>query len=400
MSKTSSWIEQELKVCAHNYHPLPIVLTKGKGEWLWDIENKRYLDMMAAYSAVSLGHSHPKIVEALIEQSQLLNVPSRAFYNDQLLPLCQKICKLSGMEMALPMNTGVEAVESAIKAVRRFGYEHKGIKNDQAQIIVASNNFHGRTISVISFSSDDDYKKGFGPLTPGFITVPYGDSKALKKAITPNTCAFLIEPIQGEAGIIMPPQGYLKECEKICKDENILLIVDEIQTGLGRTGSLFAFEHEKVKPDGLIIGKALGGGILPISMFLAKEKLMSVFTPGSHGSTFGGNPLAARVAQVTLDVIEEENLVSRSAQLGERLLKGLQKIKHPLLKEIRGKGLFVGIEIDKKISARKVCEQLMENGVLSKETHETTLRFAPPLIIHPDSLDYAITQFELTINAF
>ncbi|MGD9592366.1 MAG: ornithine--oxo-acid transaminase [Candidatus Berkiella sp.] len=400
MSKTSDWIENELAVCAHNYHPIPVVLTKGEGEWLWDIEGKRYVDMMSAYSAVSLGHCHPRLLKVLFEQASTLSVPSRAFYNDQLLPFAQKLCQVSGLDMALPMNTGVEAVETAIKAARRYGYQKKGIKENQAQIIVAHNNFHGRTISVISFSSDKDYKKGFGPFTPGFVSIPFGDSEALKEAITPNTCAFLVEPIQGEAGIIIPPNGWLKECEDICKKNEVLLIVDEIQTGLARTGQMFAFEHDKVKPDGLILGKALGGGILPVSMFLATKALMEVFDPGSHGSTFGGNPLGARIGREVLSVIEEEALVNRSQKMGEILLEGLMALKHPLIKNIRGKGLFIGVEIDPKVPARKICEKLMENGVLSKETHETTVRFAPPLTISQEALEYAINQFAKTLKSF
>ncbi len=400
MSKSSQWIENELKVCAHNYHPLPIVLTKGQGEWLWDIEGKRYVDMMAAYSAVSLGHCNPRLVKVLTEQAHMLNVPSRAFYNDQLLPFIQKLCHTTGMDMALPMNTGVEAVETAIKAARRFGYEKKNIPDNQAQIIVADNNFHGRTTTVISFSSDKEYKRGYGPYTPGFVSIPFGDSKALKQAITPNTCAFLIEPIQGEAGIIVPPSGWLKECEQICKAHNVLLIVDEIQTGLARTGKMFAFEYENLKPDALILGKALGGGILPVSMFLASFDVMAVFNPGSHGSTFGGNPLACRIGKEVLSIIEDEKLIERSLMLGEILISRLKKINHPLIKNVRGKGLFVGVEIDAKVPARKVCEKLMENGVLSKETHETTLRFAPPLIIQQEALEYAIHQFALTMESF
>ncbi|MBS0286540.1 MAG: ornithine--oxo-acid transaminase [Proteobacteria bacterium] len=401
MSKTSQWIAKEAKVCAHNYFPLPVVLTRGKGEWVWDIQQKRYLDMMSAYSAVSLGHCHPRLLKALSEQAHQLAVVSRAFHTDKLYPLVEKLCRLTGMDMGLPMNSGAEAVETALKAVRRFGYEKKGIPDNQAQIIVSKNNFHGRTISVISFSSDKSYQQHFGPLTPGFIEIPFGDAQALKSAINPNTCAFLVEAIQGEAGIILPPKGWLKECEKICRENKVLLIVDEIQTGLARTGKMFAFEHENVKPDGVILGKALGGGILPISMFLARKEVMEVFNPGSHGSTFGGNPLACHIGLEVLSIIEEEKLVQKSAKLGDRLLEGLKSINHPIIKEVRGKGLFVGVEIDTNVvSARKVCEKLMELGVLSKETHETTIRFAPPLIIHEEALDFAITEFEVALNAF
>ena len=394
------WIKREEERCAHNYHPLPVVLTKGQGAWVWDIEGKRYLDMMSAYSAISLGHSHPKLVAVLKEQAERLCVVSRAFHADTLLPFLDTLCKLCQMDMALPMNSGAEAVETALKAARRYGYEKKGIEDNKAEIIVANNNFHGRTISIISFSTEKDYQKHFGPLTPGFVSIPFGDSEALKKAITKNTCAFLVEPIQGESGIQIPPDGWLKDCEKICKANKVLLILDEIQSGLGRTGKMFAYEHEDVKPDGLILGKALGGGLLPVSAFLANKDVMEVFVPGSHGSTFGGNPLAARIGSAVLEILKEEGIVERSHQLGEVLLKALRSIKHPLIKSVRGRGLWIGVEMDTtKVPARKICQKMMELGVLAKETHETVIRFAPPLIIEEQDLYFAVEQFTKALNA-
>jgi ornithine--oxo-acid transaminase len=401
MNKTQEWINYEEKWCANNYNSLPVVLTKGKGEWLWDIEGKRYVDMMSAYSAVSLGHAHPRLLEVLINQAQNLAVVSRAFHSETLAPFFEKLCLLSGMDKALPMNTGVEAVETALKAARRYGYEKKAIPDGKAQIIVAKNNFHGRTISVISFSSEPEYKKHFGPFTPGFVEIPYGDSEALKKAITPHTCAFLIEAIQGEAGIVIPPVGWLKTCQEICNQHDVLFIIDEVQTGLARTGKMFAFEHENVKPDAIILGKALGGGILPLSVFLARKEVMDVFTPASHGSTFGGNPLAARIGLEVLTLIEKEELVERSKVLGEKLLQNLKELKSPLVKDVRGKGLFIGVEINPNfLTARKVCEKLLENGVLSKETHDTVIRFAPPLNISNEGLDFAVSQFAKTMSFF
>ena len=399
MKSTRELIELEDKRCAHNYYPIPIVLNRGEGFYLWDVEGNRYVDMMSGYSAVSLGHSHPRILKVLQTQSQQLCMTSRAFHNDQLYPFLDKLCQVTGMDMALPMNTGVEAVETAIKAVRRWGYEKKGIADNKAEIIVAMNNFHGRTTTVISFSSDESYKKHFGPLTPGFVEIPFGDAEALRKAITPNTCAFLVEPIQGEAGIKIPTFGWLKVCQQVCNDNKIALILDEVQSGLGRTGKLFAFEHEKVKPDGLIVGKALGGGVLPVSAFLANSEIMSVFTPGSHGSTFGGNPLACRIGLEVLNIIEDEHLVERSYELGKVLLEGLKSIKSNLIKEVRGKGLWVGVElVTSQHSARVVCEKLAKNGVLTKEAHESVIRFAPPLIIDPQTLVWSIEQFAKTLK--
>ncbi len=401
MMNNQEWIQQEQQHCAHNYHPLPVVLTRGEGVWLWDIEGKRYLDMMSAYSAVSLGHSHPALLAVLQEQAQKLCVVSRAFHADTLAPFLDKLCKVTQMDMALPMNSGAEAVETALKAARRFGYEHKGIPENKAEIIVANNNFHGRTISIISFSSEPEYQKHFGPFTPGFVSIPFGDSEALQRAITPNTCAFLVEPIQGEAGIQIPPPGWLKTCEQICRDNHVLLILDEVQSGLGRTGKMFAFEHENVKPDGLILGKALGGGILPVSAFLTRTDVMNVFIPGSHGSTFGGNPLAARMGTAVLDLLVKERIVENSAKLGAVLINELQSIKHPLIKKVHGKGLWVGVDMDVgEISARQICEKMLTLGVLAKETHETVIRFAPPLIIQEQELHFGVTQFKKALESF
>lgn len=394
------WIDNENKVCAQNYYPLPFVLSKGEGVWLWDMEGNRYLDMMTAYSAVSLGHCHPRMIKVLNEQARTLCVTSRAFHTNTLCPFLEKLCAISGMDMALPMNTGTEAVETALKAARRWGYRYKKIPEDKAKIIVARDNFHGRSITIISFSSHDQSKKEFGPFTPGFIEIPFGDSEALRHAITPETCAFLVEPIQGEAGIQMPREGYLKACSQICKENNVLLILDEVQSGLGRTGQWFAYEHEKIKPDGLILGKALGGGILPVSVFLSRQDVMGVFEPGSHGSTFGGNPLAARIGLEVLNILEQEHLIERSKALGEMLLQGLKKIKHPFIREVRGKGLWVGVEIDPlQMTGRKICEAYAKNGVLTKEVHQKVLRFAPPFVIKPEEIQFAIDQFANTLNS-
>lgn len=387
----STIIELEDKVCAHNYHPLPVVLTRGQGVWLWDDQGRKYLDMMSAYSAVSHGHGHPRILKAMFDQAQQLCIPSRAFYTNRLAPFLDKLCSLSGMDMALPMNTGAEAVETAIKAARRWGYRAKGIAKNKAEIIVASGNFHGRTTTIVSFSSDEAYKADFGPLTSGFKTVPYGDLAALEAAITPQTCALLVEPIQGEAGIVVPPAGWLKAAAELCKKHNVLLILDEIQSGLGRTGKMFAFQHEDIQPDGLILGKALGGGVMPVSAFLARKDVMEMFNPGSHGSTFGGNPLAAAVGYEALCVLEDEKLVERSAKLGHYLMQKLQALNSPLITDVRGRGLWIGVEVDpKKASARDICERLMMKGILSKETHETTIRFAPPLVIDEAEIDWAV----------
>jgi ornithine--oxo-acid transaminase len=385
------FIELENRYSARNYRPLPVVLKSGKGVWLWDVQGKRYLDMMSAYSAVSFGHSHPALVDALISQARQLALTSRAFHTDRLGPFLQLLCEMTGQPKALPMNTGAEAVETAIKAARKWGHKEKGIADQQAEIIVCNGNFAGRTTTLIGFSSEPQYRDGFGPFAPGFVSVPFGDAAALEAAITPRTAAFLVEPIQGEAGIIVPPAGYLAACRELCTRNNVLLICDEAQTGLGRTGRLLACEHEEVKPDGLILGKALGGGLLPVSAFLAREDVMEVFNPGDHGSTFGGNPLAAAVGMTALGLLHDEKLAQRAQELGERLMTGLRAIRHPAIREVRGKGLLIGVELDPgMISARAVCEQLMRNGILSKETHQTVVRFAPPLIITEIEIDAAL----------
>jgi ornithine--oxo-acid transaminase len=384
-------IELENRYCAHNYHPLPVVLKSGKGVWLWDIEGKRYLDMMSAYSAVSFGHSHPQLVAALTAQAEQLAITSRAFHSDRLGPFLQYLCDMVGLPRALPMNTGAEAVETAIKAARKWGYKVKGIGDNLAEIIVCQGNFSGRTTTLVGFSSEAQYRDGFGPFSGGFITVPFGDAVALEAAITPATAAFIVEPIQGEGGIIVPPTGYLALCREICTRHNVLLICDEVQTGLGRTGRLLACDHEGVRPDGLILGKALGGGLLPVSAFLAREDIMAVFTPGDHGSTFGGNPLAAAVGMAALQLLQREKLAECAATKGAYLIDGLRAIHHPAIREVRGKGLLIGLELDPAvISARRFCEELMQHSILSKETHETVVRFAPPLIITCDEIDAAL----------
>jgi ornithine--oxo-acid transaminase len=392
-------IDLEKVVSAHNYEPLPVVLARGKGAHLWDTAGRRYVDMMSAYSAASHGHGHARILAALKAQAERLAVPSRAYYNDRLGPFLAELCKLTGLDAALPMNTGAEAVETAIKAARRWGYRIKGIARDRAEIIVAAGNFHGRTTTVISFSTEPDYRDGFGPFTPGFRPVAFGDLEAVERAITPNTAAVLIEPIQGEAGIIVPPAGYLAGLRRICDVYGVLLILDEVQSGLGRTGKWFAFEHEGIRPDGIVLGKALGGGVLPVSAFVGARELMDVFTPGSHGSTFGGNPLAAAVGLEALNVIRDEGLVERSRDLGANMLARLRALDSPALKGVRGRGLWVGAEIDPTIaSAREVCERLLAKGVLSKETHQTVVRLAPPLVIARDDLDWALDRFEAVLR--
>ena len=389
----SERIDLEARYCAQNYHPLPVVLTRAEGVYVWDENGKRYLDMMSAYSAVSHGHGHERLVRAVQDQVERLNIVSRAFYTDKLGPFLEKACTLTGQDMALPMNTGAEAVETAIKAARKWAYTVKGVAKDKAEIIACTGNFHGRTTTVVAMSDEPQYKEGFGPFPPGFLLVEYGDIEALRSAINENTAAFLVEPIQGEGGIIVPPPGYLKAAAELCRENNVLLIADEIQTGLGRTGKLLACEHDDVHPDGLILGKALGGGILPVSMFLAKREVMEVFRPGDHGSTFGGNPLAAAVGLEALNILVEEKLPERSAEMGDYLMSQLSSIETPLIKEIRGKGLFIGVEIDPALAAaRDVCERLMERGLLSKETHATVVRLAPPLVIGREEIDWAVTQ--------
>jgi ornithine--oxo-acid transaminase len=386
-------IALEDRYCAHNYAPLPVVLVKGEGVFVWDDRGKRYLDMMSAYSAVSHGHCHPRLVKVMSEQAARLAVVSRAFYSDRLAPFLQRLCDVTGQEMALPMNTGAEAVETALKAARKWAYTVKGVAPDQAEVIVCDGNFHGRTIAIVAMSSEAQYREGFGPFPTGFKRIPYGDAAALAAAITPNTAAFLVEPIQGEGGIIIPPPGYLAECARLCKQHNVLLICDEIQTGLGRSGALLACDHDGVKPDGLILGKALGGGLLPVSAFLARREVMAVFHPGDHGSTFGGNPLAAAVALEALEIIVEDKYAERAERVGNYFLEELKAISSPLIKEVRGKGLLIGIELQpERGRARRVCEALMEEGILSKETHETVIRFAPPLVVTAEQIDWALSR--------
>ncbi|MGG3888274.1 ornithine--oxo-acid transaminase [Metabacillus fastidiosus] len=396
MSKSVQIIKQTEKFGANNYYPLPVVISKASGVWMKDTDGKKYLDMLSAYSAVNQGHCHPKIIAALKEQADKITLTSRAFHNDQLGLWYEKVAKLTNKNMVLPMNTGAEAVETAVKAVRRWAYEIKNIKNDKAEIIVCENNFHGRTMTAVSMSSVDDYKKGFGPLLPGIKIIPFGDLHALKNAITENTAAFIIEPIQGEAGIIIPEDGYLSAAYHLCKTNNILFVADEIQAGLGRAGKMFACDWEEIEPDMYILGKALGGGVFPISCVAANKDILSVFNPGSHGSTFGGNPLACAVSIASLDVIIDENLAERSRQLGGYIMDNLKQLKSALIKEVRGKGLFIGLELYE--SARPYCEKLKEEGLLCKETHDNVIRFAPPLIIKKDELDWAIEKVKKIIE--
>jgi len=394
-------VAREAAVAAHNYHPLPVVLQSGRGEWLTDVQGKRYLDMMSAYSAVSHGHAHPRLVRALVEQAQRVAVTSRAYHTDTLAPFLEKLVQLTGLDRALPANGGAESVETAIKAARRWGYRVRRIAENRAEIVVARGNFHGRSTTIVSFSTEESYRDGFGPFTPGFRHFDFGDIDSLAAAINENTCAVLIEPIQGEAGIVLPPEGFLRAARRLCDERRVLLILDEIQAGLGRTGRWFAFQHEGIKPDGLILGKALGGGLLPISCFVATEELMNVFDPGSHGSTFGGNPLAAAVGLEALKVMEDEDLVARSAALGAHLLSRLGQIDSALIRAVRGRGLWVGVDLDPAlVSARKVVERLAECGVLSKETHETVIRFAPPLMISRAALDWGIDTFIGVLREF
>ena len=392
-------IELENRYCAHNYHPLPVVLVRGEGAYVWDDQGNRYLDMMSAYSAVSHGHAHPRLVRKLVEQAGTLNIVSRAFHTDKLAPFLKRACELAGMDVALPMNTGAEAVETAMKAARKWAYTVKGVADDQAEIIACHGNFHGRTIAIVGMSSELQYRQGFGPFPAGLELIPFGDADALEKAITPNTAAFLVEPIQGEGGIVIPPEGYLARCREICRRNDVLLICDEVQTGLGRTGKLFAFQHDGISPDGLILGKALGGGILPVSMFLARREVMDVFRPGDHGSTFGGNPLAAAIGLEALQILVEEDLAAGSAEKGAWLLERLRRIKSSLIREVRGRGLFIGIEMEpSRASAREVCERLMKRGLLSKETHETVVRLAPPLAVDRQALAWAADQIESVLE--
>lgn len=392
MSKSEVIIDQTEHYGAKNYHPLPIVVSKAEGVWVEDPEGNRYMDMLSAYSAVNQGHRHPKIIQALKDQADRVTLTSRAFHNDQLGPFYEKVAKLTDKERVLPMNTGAEAVETAVKAARRWGYDVKGIPDNQAEIIACEGNFHGRTMTAVSLSSNPEYQRGFGPILPGIKLIPYGDLEALKEAITPNTCAFLAEPIQGEGGIIIPEEGFLKKASELCREQNVLFMADEIQSGLGRTGKLFACDWEDVTPDVYILGKALGGGVMPISCVAANDDILGVFDPGSHGSTFGGNPLACAVAVASLDVIVDEKLTERSLELGKTFLERLRQLENPDIKEVRGKGLFIGVELH--VPARSYCETLKEKGLLCKETHENVLRFAPPLIIKEEELNWAFEQIE------
>lgn len=397
--KSSQYIELEERYGAHNYHPLDVVIERGDGVWVWDVEGNRYLDCLSAYSALNQGHVHPKILEALQEQAKKVTLTSRAFRNDQLPLLYRELAELTGYEMSLPMNSGAEAVETALKLARKWAYTVKGIPRHQAEIIVFGNNFHGRTISVISFSSEPLYKDDFGPFTPGFISLPYGDIEAVRKAVTRNTAAVMIEPIQGEAGVIVPRNGFLQELRQLCDTENVLLICDEIQTGLGRTGKLFASDHEKVRPDMMILGKALSGGFYPVSAVLADQPIMGLFQPGEHGSTFGGNPLAAAVARAALRVIVEEKLIQNAAEMGEYFIEQLSEIPSPHVKEIRGKGLLIGVELyEEARGARRFCEALQKRGILAKETHQNVIRFAPPLIIDRQTIDWALPHIREILN--
>jgi ornithine--oxo-acid transaminase len=375
---------------AHNYRPLEVVVERAAGVWVYAVDGRRYLDCLSAYSALNQGHCHPRIVQALVDQASRVTLTSRAFRNDQLPPFCEALARLCGMQMVLPMNTGAEAVETAIKAVRRWGYTFKGIPRDQAEIVVCENNFHGRTTTITSFSSEPLYRDGFSPFTPGFVTVPFGDIDALEAAITPRTCALLVEPIQCEAGILIPPDGYLRQAADLCARERVLLVADEIQTGLGRTGMMFACQHEDVQPDVYVLGKALSGGVYPVSAVVSSSEILGVFRPGSHGSTYGGNPLACAVARAALGVIEDERLPDRSAELGAWLLYELRKLRHPHIKAIRGRGLLIGIEL--LVPARSYCERLKELGLLCKETHDFVIRLAPPLVISEEDLAWAVGQ--------
>jgi ornithine--oxo-acid transaminase len=393
---TEKLIEQTEQYGANNYNPLPIVISKAEGVWVEDPEGNKYMDMLSAYSAVNQGHRHPKIIDELKKQADRVTLTSRAFHSDKLGPWYEMVSRITQKDMALPMNTGAEAVETAIKAVRRWGYDVKGIAENQAEIIACIGNFHGRTMAAVSLSSDDEYRRGFGPMLPGIKLIPYGDLDALKEAITPQTAGFLIEPIQGEAGIIIPPQGFLKEAYDLCKENNVLFVSDEIQSGLGRSGKMFASDWDGVVPDMYILGKALGGGVFPISCVAANREILGVFNPGSHGSTFGGNPLACAVSIASLEVLEEEKLAERSLELGQYFMDSLKEIKNPMIKDIRGRGLFIGVELTE--AARPYCEQLKEEKLLCKETHDTAIRFAPPLVITKEDLDWAIERIKKVLS--
>lgn len=394
--KSEKFIALENRLGAHNYHPLDVVIEKADGVWVWDVDGKKYMDCLSSYSAVNQGHCHPDILKTLQEQAHKVTLTSRAFRNDQLPMLYQKLEEVSGKSMFIMMNSGAEAIETAIKAARKWGYTKKGIPENQAEIIVCENNFHGRTTTIISFSTDEQYRDGFGPFTPGFKVIPFGDSEALKKAITPNTCAFLVEPIQAEAGILMPPDGYLKEVESICRSNNVLFIADEIQTGLGRSGKMFAYQYENVNPDMVVVGKALSGGFYPVSAVLSNEEVLGVFKPGDHGSTFGGNPLGCAVAITALSVIQKEKLAEKSAEMGDYFRTKLKDLRHPKIKAVRGRGLLVGLELTEL--ARPICEKLQDLGMLCKDTHGTIIRLTPPLVIKKEEIDWAVGQVEKALE--
>jgi ornithine--oxo-acid transaminase len=385
--RTEQFLKEVKQYSANNYHPLPVVLTRGEGVYVWDVEGRRYFDMLSGYSALNQGHSHPRLVRAMVEQAQRLALTSRAFHNDRMGPFLHKLCEVTGFECALPMNSGAEAVETAVKCARKWGYDVKGIPNDQAEIIAFDGNFHGRTTTVVSFSTEPLYRKGFGPFTPGFKTVPFGDVAAVRAALTPNTAAILVEPLQGEAGVVLPPEGFLRTLAAICREHNVLLIADEIQTGLGRTGRMFACDYENVRPDVMILGKALSGGMYPVSAIVADRKVMDVFTPLTHGSTFGGNPLGSAVGLEALNILVEEKLAQRAADIGNWFMTELRAIDSPAIQEVRGRGLLIGVVIrDDFGKARPYCEALMQRGILCKETHDQVVRFAPPLVVEQEQL--------------
>ncbi len=393
MSKTSEYLSQVERWSAHNYHPLPVVVERAEGCWVWDVEGNKYLDMLSAYSAVNQGHRHPRIIEALKAQADRLTLTSRAFHNDQMGPFLEELCAATGFERALPMNTGAEAVETAIKAARKWGYKVKGVPEGQAEIVVCENNFHGRTTTIVGFSSEAQYRDGFGPFTPGFTLVPYGDADALEAAITPNTVGFLVEPLQGEGGVVVPPDGWFGRCVELCREHRVLVLNDEIQTGLGRTGRLFCGDWDGSRGDILIVGKALGGGVYPVSGILADAEVMDVFHPGDHGSTFGGNPLGAAVGRASLAVIRDEKLPERSDRLGTWFMDRLREIDSPHVVKVRGRGLMIGVVIREESGpARPFCEALQERGILAKETHEQVIRFAPPLVIDQETLEWVVPQ--------
>jgi len=390
---TSQLIDLAERWSAHNYHPLPVVLTRGEGVWVHDPDGNRYMDMLSAYSALNQGHRHPKIIQALIEQAGKITLTSRAFHNELFGPFCEKLSRLAGMEMSLLMNSGAEAVETAIKTARKWGYKVKKVPKDKAEIIVCRDNFHGRTTTIVGFSSEEQYREDFGPFTPGFTLIPYNDLAALERAITPNTVAFLVEPIQGEAGILIPSEGYLKKAAELCKRHRVLLLADEIQTGFGRTGRMFCADHDGVKPDLYIVGKALGGGVMPVSGVISSREILGLFRPGDHGSTFGGNVLACAVGIAALDVIVDEKLSERSAETGAYFMDRLRAIGSPKVKEVRGRGLLIGVEIKEEHgTARPYCEKLMTLGILAKETHQQVIRFAPPLVINRSEADWALER--------